>query len=117
MTSFTRLERGSTYRTVEHVLTLVSALFDVPFQRGGVERLQELETTKQLSRNRHDRTPVIKLAAVLSIMLVFCLSYYAQIETHVWCRKHRDQDPISEEFISVLNDHMRSTDQIKVMLL
>ena len=58
-------KRGITYRTVERAVALVSALLDVAFQRTGIKWLQKLEAAKQLARNTHDCSPVVKLSAVL----------------------------------------------------
>lgn len=38
-------DKGTTYWTVQHLLSFVSALLDVTLQCVGVKRLQELETT------------------------------------------------------------------------
>lgn len=57
----------STYRTVEHVLTFVSALLDVSFESTRIERLQQLEAAQQLTRNRHDSSPVVEFSTILHI--------------------------------------------------
>ena len=59
-----------TYRTVEHMLALVSALLDMALESARVERLKQLKATEQLGRYRHDGAPVIKLTAVLSALAV-----------------------------------------------
>ena len=56
---------NETYRTVQHILPLVSTFFDVALQSARVERLQKLEAAQQLAGHGHDRSPIIELAAVL----------------------------------------------------
>lgn len=60
-----RQENFSTYRTVQHRISLVSPLLDVALQGAGIKRLQKLEATEKLARNRHHGAPIIEFAAVL----------------------------------------------------
>jgi hypothetical protein len=55
----------ATYRTVEDMLALLVPLLDMTLEGAGVKWLQQLEATQELRRNRHDSSPIIKLAAVL----------------------------------------------------
>ena len=56
-----------TYWAVEDVLPVVLLLLDVVLECVGVKRLQELKATEELGVDRHDGSPVVKLAAVLNI--------------------------------------------------
>lgn len=56
-----------TYRTVEHILTLVAALLDVAFERAVVEGLEQFEGAEQLRGDAHDGAPIIEFAAVLFV--------------------------------------------------
>lgn len=58
--------RDKTYRTVEHILSGISALLDMTLQRTRIQRLEKLEATEQIARNGHDGTPIVKLSAVLN---------------------------------------------------
>lgn len=63
-----REKRGGneiTYRTVQHAVSLVSALLDVVLQSSRVKRLQQLKATQELGGDRHNRTPVVKFTAIL----------------------------------------------------
>lgn len=55
-----------TYRTVQHLLSLVSPLLDVALESIRVEGLEEFKAAKQLGRHGHDGTPVVKFTAVLA---------------------------------------------------
>lgn len=111
----------ATYRTIEHAVSLVSALFDMILQGARVERLQQFKGTQELSRNRHDCTPVVKFTAVLqktvSMRTLKSTDTRRKDNTYIRRRKHSDQDTILIKFITILHDHVRSTDQIKVMFL
>jgi hypothetical protein len=78
-----------TYRTVEHILTGISAFLDMTLQCTRIEWLQKLETAQQIARNRHDSTPVVEFSAVLKIVSLDSIS--SGIHAHIWCRKDRDQ--------------------------
>jgi len=56
---------SETYRTVEHILSLIPSFFDMTFERTRVQRLEQFKATQQLCRNRHDGPPIVELAAIL----------------------------------------------------
>lgn len=61
------MQGTKTYRTVEHAVSLVSALLDVVFQRGRIQRLQQFKATQELAGDGHDSSPVVELAAILML--------------------------------------------------
>lgn len=63
------METDLAYRTVQHVVSLVSAFLDVTLKRRGIKWLKQLKAAKKFRRDRHDSTPVVKLAAVLSYVI------------------------------------------------
>jgi hypothetical protein len=62
---FQSTRKASTYRTVEHVLTFVSALLNVSLEGTRVQWLEQLEAAQQLTRHGHDGSPVVELSTVL----------------------------------------------------
>ena len=60
---------GNAYWAVQDVLPIMLLLFDVALERIGVERLKQLEATKQLRVDRHDGSPVVEFATVLRRVL------------------------------------------------
>lgn len=59
-----------TYRTVEHILTGISALLDMTLECTRIEWLQKFETAEQIARYRHDGTPIVKFSAILDIVSI-----------------------------------------------
>jgi len=84
-------------RAVEHVVATVSALLDVRLEGSRVKWLEQFEAAQKLGRNSHDSSPVVKLAAV------------------VRSAENSNKHTISVELITVLNNHVRSANQIEIM--
>jgi len=55
----------TTYWTVQEFLSLIATLLHMTLQQRRVEWFQQLKTTEQLARYRHDCSPIVKLSAVL----------------------------------------------------
>lgn len=108
---------SDTYGTVYRALALLLTLLDVLLESTRVKRLDQLEAAKQLSGHRHDGAPIVELATVLVEVLVSIEQcFLTSSSTHVWRREHSDQDSVSKELVSILDHHVRSTDQVHVVL-
>lgn len=57
--------RCGTYRTAQDAVSLVATLLDVILQCCRIQRLQQLEAAEKLAGDRHDSSPVVKLATIL----------------------------------------------------
>lgn len=95
-----------TYRTIEELVPLVPALLDVALEGIRVQGLEQLKAAEELCRDRHDGTPVVKLSAVL--VDVSSVAWVLGKRTYVWRAKDSDENPIVEEFVAILNNHVRS---------
>lgn len=105
-----------TYRTVEKLVPLVPALLDVALEGIRVERLEQLKAAEELCRDRHDGTPVVKLSAVLlDVSDVRSVAWVLGRITYVWRAEYCDENPIVKEFVAILNNHVRSAHQVKVV--
>lgn len=82
-----------------------------------IKRFEQFKAAQKLARDRHHRTPIVKLAAVLMICQYDSHEMGVRLSAYVRRRKYSDQNSIIEKLVAILNHHMRPAYQIKVMFL
>ena len=65
LASTTTRVNGITYRTVEHVLSSISASLDVALESTRIHGFQKFKTAQEVTGNRHHGTPIVEFATVL----------------------------------------------------